>query len=231
MKVPLSPRLRACCGFIAPGDRVADVGTDHGYLGIWLLLEGIARSVIASDVVPGPLSAARRNAGKYGVSDKMEFFLSDGVREVPRDFDTLVCAGMGGDTMVSILSDAPWLRDRKYRLVLQCQSKTPMLRRFLSETGWRIGEETVVRDGRFLYTVMEVRWDPEYPRLTPMEWHFPPALLKNPAPAVPQYYRWVLGGLKQVAAHKEDPQGEAVIRELEALAEDPARKWLKEETL
>ena len=230
MKVPLSPRLRACCDFIAKGDRVADVGTDHGYLGIWLLLEDRARSVIASDIVPGPLSAARKNAAKFGVADRMAFCLSDGVRSVPRDFDTLVCAGMGGDTMISILSAAPWLRSEKYRLVLQCQSKTAQLRRYLSETGWRIAEETVLRDGRFLYTVMEVRWQPDYPKLTPGEWYFPPALLENPAAALPEYYRWVLRGLKLSAEHKNDPALDDIIAELEALAENPALDFLKEET-
>ena len=230
MKVPISDRLLACCGFVIQGDRVADVGTDHGYLGIWLLLEGRARSVIASDIVPGPLSAARKNAAKYGVSDRMEFCLSDGVRSVPRDFDTLVCAGMGGDTMISILSAAPWLRSDKYRMILQCQSKTAQLRRYLSESGWRIAEETVLRDGRFLYTVMEVWWQPDYPKLTPGQWHFPPALLENPAPALPEYYGWVLKGLKISAEHKNDPVLDGIIAELEALAEDPNLDFLKEKT-
>ena len=215
MKVPLSPRLRACCSFIAPGDRVADVGTDHGYLGIWLLQQGIARSVIASDIVPGPLSAARRNAEKYGFANKMEFYLSDGVRNVPRDFDTLVCAGMGADTIISILDGALWLRRSCYRLILQCQSKTYMLRRFLSEQGWRITEETVLRDGRFLYTVMEVLWDPDAPRLSVGEWYFPPALLKNPSAELPAYYRWVVDGLKIASAHREDP---LLSQALEALS-------------
>lgn len=231
MKVPLSPRLHACCNFIAPGDRVADVGTDHGYLGIWLLQQGIASSVIASDIVPGPLSAARINGEKYGVADKMEFYLSDGVRSIPREFDTLVCAGMGADTMISILSAAPWLQSSRYRLVLQCQSKTAMLRRYLSETGWRIAEETVLRDGRFLYTVMEVWWAPEYPRLTVGAWYFPPALLENPSAELPEYYRWVLDGLRISAAHRADPLRDQAIAELEALSNDPALHWLKEEII
>ena len=69
----LSNRLLACCGFVNPGDRVADVGCDHGYLGIHLLLTGKANSVIASDINPEPLASARRNAEKYGVSGKMSF--------------------------------------------------------------------------------------------------------------------------------------------------------------
>ena len=215
---PLSNRLKACCSFVNPGDRVADVGCDHGYLGISLLLEETASSVIASDVNRFPLDSAQHNARKYRVANKMSFFLSDGVQNIPKDFDTMVCAGMGADTMVSILEAAPWLKSDQYRLILQCQSKTPMLRQYLSENGWRITEETVLRDGRFLYTVMEVIWQPDYPRLTPMEWYFPPALLENPAQALPAYYKWVLGGLQIAAQHQNDPEKENILKELEALA-------------
>ena len=161
MNIPLSNRLQACAKLIAPGDRVADIGCDHGYLGIHLLTKGIARSMIEADINEGPLDSARRNAIKYGVTDKLTFHLSDGVQNIPRDFDTLVCAGMGADTMIHILENAPWLKDTKYRLILQCQSKTPMLRQYLSEQGWRITEESVLRDGKFLYTVMELYYEPE----------------------------------------------------------------------
>ena len=230
MHIPLSPRLQVCAGLVAPGDRVADIGCDHGYLSLHLLLNGIAASVIAADINEMPLQSAMRNAEKYGVQDKVRFCLSDGVRSIPRDFDTLVCAGMGADTMISILEAAPWLRSDQYRLILQCQSKTPMLRRYLSEHGWRITEESVVRDGRFLYTVMEVLWQPAYPRLRVGEWYFPPALLENPARELPEYYRWVVDGLRIATAHKEDAEKQQALNELEALAADPALLWLKEET-
>jgi len=229
MRIPISARLLACCNFIAPGDRVADVGTDHGYLGIWLLQQGIASSVIASDIVPGPLAAAKRNAQRYGFADRMEFYLSDGVQSVPRDFDTMVCAGMGADTIISILEAAPWLRDSKYRLVLQCQSKTPMLRQYLTEQGWRIAEENVLRDGRFLYTVMELWWQPDYPKLTVGERYFPPALLENPGKELPEYYQRVLEGLRITLSHRFDPTCRAALDELENLTQDPNLDWLKEE--
>lgn len=229
MKLPISDRLLACANFVGRGNRVADVGCDHGYLSIHLLTQGIARSCIASDVNEGPLLSARRNAIKYGVSNKIEFYLSDGVANIPRDFDDLVCAGMGADTMIHILESAPWLRDSKYRLILQCQSKTPTLRRYLSETGFRIYEEAVLRDGRFLYTIMEVSWRPEYPKLTPGEWYFPPALLENPSCDVPAYYRWVVGGLEVSTAHQDDPEKKQILAELKALAETPELSWLKEE--
>ena len=229
MKLPISDRLLACCGFVAPGERVADIGCDHGYLAIHLLQTGKARSVIAADINEGPLLCAVRNAEKYGVRDKIEFYLSNGAQKIPRDFDTMVCAGMGADTIVSILEAAPWLQDAKYRLILQCQSKTPMLRRYLSETGFRIYEESVLRDGRFLYTIMEVSWRPEHPKLTPGEWYFPPALLENPSHDVPAYYRWVVGGLEVSTAHQDDPAKKQILAELKALAETPELTWLKEE--
>ena len=146
MKLPISNRLLTCAGFVYPGDRVADIGCDHGYLGIHLLLNGIAQSVIASDINEGPLHSALINAEKYGVKDRMTFYLSNGVKSIPREFDTMICAGMGGDTMVHILEDAPWLRNSQYRLILQCQSKTPMLRKYLSQQGWRICEESCLRE-------------------------------------------------------------------------------------
>ena len=232
MAIPLSKRLSACCNFITPGDRVADIGCDHGYLGIHLLTEGIAASVIAADVNEGPLQSAMRNAVKFGVRDKMTFYLSDGVRNIPREFDVMVCAGMGADTMVSILEAAPWLKSEKYRLILQCQSKTPMLRQYLSEQGWRIMEESVLRDGRFLYTVMEVEFRPEHPRLSVGEYYFPPALLENPAPELPEYYQRLLFSLRRAVTNQKenvDPQMAAALAELEKLTDDPALNFLKEE--
>ena len=229
MKIPLSSRLRACCNFVCPGDRVADIGTDHGYLGIWLLEQGIARSVIAADIVPGPLSAAKNNAAKFGFADRMEFYLSDGVQSIPRDFDTMVCAGMGGDTMISILSAAPWLQDTKYRLVLQCQSKTPMLRKYLSDNGWRITEESALKDGRFVYTVMEVYYQPDYPRLNDWECYFPAALLENPSEHTAEYYHRVLEGLRIAVTHQNDPEKKQLLDKLTALAETQELTWLKEE--
>ena len=217
MKIPLSSRLQACCGFVNAGDRVADIGCDHGYLSIYLLKNHIASAAYACDVAEGPLQSARRNAVKYGVAEQISFYLSDGVRNVPRDFDTLVCAGMGGDTMVSILSAAPWLQDSRYRLVLQCQSKRELLRRYLSETGWHIATETVLQDGRFLYTVMEVVWQPEAARLTPGQWYFPPAMLKAPTEKTKEYYDRVLFSLNRAITNGGEHADPVFAQALEEL--------------
>lgn len=198
MKLPLSNRLLACCSFVAPGDRLADVGCDHGYLGIHLLKSGVAASVIASDVNEGPLQSAMHNAVKFGVQDKMSFYLSNGVQNIPRDFDVLVCAGMGADTMMTILDAAPWLKNEQYRLILQCQSKRPELRRYLYQQGYAVRRETLAQDGKFLYPVMEVVYAPGE-RLTDAEYYITPALLASGSPLLPIFLSRVIDGMQKTA--------------------------------
>ena len=217
MNVPISDRLLECASFLCGGVRVADIGCDHGYLGIHLLMNGVATSMIEADINEGPLQSAMRNADKYGVRDKMTFHLSDGAKDIPRDFDALVCAGMGADTMIHILEDAPWLRYEQYTLILQCQSKTPMLRQYLSESGWYIIRETVIRDGKFLYTVMEAVWQPDAAKLTAGECYISPALLRDQAPDLKDYYDRIVNGLRLAVDHQGDSQKAAILAELEAL--------------
>jgi len=219
MNIPLSNRLKACCGFVKTGDRVADVGCDHGYLGIHLLTHNIATSVIASDVNDGPLQSAMRNAEKFAVKDRITFFLSDGVQSIPRDFDTLVCAGMGADTMISILEAAPWLKSEQYRLILQCQSRRPELRRYLYDQGYCITAETLAEDGKFIYPVMEVLYRPSHP-LTPGSYHISPALLKSASPLLPAFYDRIISGLRTTVDGLSQTGGEkhaqyqAILNEL-----------------
>ena len=195
MKIPMSNRLLACCGFIRKGDRVADIGCDHGYLGIYLLTNCIASSTIESDVAEQPLESARRNARKFHVDSAMTFCLSDGAKDIPRDFDAMVCAGMGADTIMSILHHAPWLKAPKYRLVLQCQSKRPELRQWLYDEGYRINRETLAKDGKFVYSIMEVVYDPDH-GITPAQTYITPQLLEDNHPLLPEYYERVLHGVR-----------------------------------
>ena len=195
MKLPLSNRLRKCAEFVRPGAFVADVGCDHGYLSLHLLTQGIASNVYASDVNEGPLQSAVINAAKFGVNDKIKFYLSDGVRNVPRDFDTLICAGMGADTMISILEAAPWLKNDRYTLILQCQSKRPDLRRYLAQQGYGILREDLAQDGKFIYTIMEVRFGGPAPEKE-LDFYISPALLRCGSPLLPEFLERVTGGIR-----------------------------------
>ena len=218
MNITLSERLACCASHLCNGQRVADIGCDHGYLGIYLLQNGCASSVIAADVNEGPLQSAMRNATKFGVRSKMTFHLSDGAGNIPRDFDALICAGMGADTIIHILEDAPWLKSEQYNLILQCQSKTPTLRKYISDSGWCIKSETVLREGKFLYTVMSVRWDPTAPQLTPGECYISPAL-QGSADDVSDYRKRIIDGLRLAVNHQKDAQKSDILKELEQTME------------
>lgn len=143
----------------------------------------------------------------------------------------MICAGMGSDTMISILEAAPWLRSKQYRMVLQCQSKTATLRQYLTDCGWYIQDETVVRDGRFLYTVMAVIWEPDAAKLTIGQTHFSPALLNHPGEDIAEYYQRLLFSLRRAnhgRGENADPQMVAALTELESL--ESQYTWLKEMT-
>ena len=221
MKLPISKRLLACSRFISPGQLVADVGTDHGYLPIYLLREKGAAWVYAGDIGEKPLQKARDNAARFGVTDRISFYCCSGVEGLPRDFDVLVMAGMGAETMVSILRAAPWLRDDRYRLVLQCQSSQNELRLYLSENGWTIRREEPVRDGHFLYTVMEaLRGDAP---LTPGQ-HFVPPALRGSSMAE-EYRQFCIRTVENVACALRDQGGEkyeyysTALKELEEMGD------------
>ncbi len=187
MKLPISERLLCCTGFIAPGARVADIGTDHGYLGIYLLQKEIAQTVYACDLRERPLARARENAVRFGVADRMQLLRADGLTALsPNQIDTVVCAGMGGDLIASILEAAPWLQSPAYRLILQPQSAGQHLRRVLSAWGFEILRETLVLEGGFLYTVMEARYGAGA-ALTPGQEYVSPQLLRDASVHLPQY--------------------------------------------
>ena len=156
-ELTLYPRLRAIADLVPCGTRLVDVGTDHGYLPVWLLSQGRVASAIATDIVPGPLDHARRTAGQY-LNDMtvLDFRLCDGLAAVvPEEVDTIVIAGMGGETIAHILEAAPWTKEG-VQLFLQPMSKVEFLREWLVSNGYCIQAERLVQDKGFLYTVLSV---------------------------------------------------------------------------
>ena len=175
-------RLCAIAGMVTKGNRLADVGCDHGYLSIYLVEERIVPSAIAMDVRPGPLSRARENISRYGLEDYIETRLSDGLTKLePGEGDTLVIAGMGGPLMERILNEGAKVREGFQELILQPQSDLPHFRHFLSEIGWEIvREEMIKEDGKFYPMMKAVRRESgEQFAYTEEEAWFGPLLLKK----------------------------------------------------
>lgn len=228
MSVPISRRLLCCAAMVPRGARVADVGADHGYLGVWLLRQNAAARVCACDLRPGPLDSARRSAAIYGCEDRMDFFLSDGLRNVPKDgIDAVVCAGMGGDLIVKILSEAPWLRDPRYTLVLQPQIDIDKLRLWLAENGFAEDRADLAEDAGFLYCALRARYTGEPYALSPGRRFVSPALLESGSPLLGPYIvrtkatlDRIAEGLSKAGAHPEPERLETLqtaIRELEEM--------------
>ena len=128
----LTPRLRQIAAWVRQGAHLADVGTDHAYLPVWLTLQGRVASAIASDLRRGPLDRAQETGRRYGVGDRITFRLGNGLAAVaPEECDTIVIAGMGGENIAQILAGAPWTADGRHTLLLQPQSRAEALRRFI----------------------------------------------------------------------------------------------------
>ena len=199
MKLPISKRLLCCAAEVPQGAKVADVGCDHGYLGIWLLQSGKASFVHASDLREQPIKKAMQNAIRYDVADKMRFSRADGLKAVkPGSVDTVVCAGMGGDLIAQILEAAPWVREN-CTLILQPQSSGNDLRRYLGERGYSILKERLVQDGGFLYAVMTVRYGGGTP-LSPGRQYASDALLSSNDPLLVPYLSRIERSLKATVA-------------------------------
>lgn len=154
----LTPRLRAIADLVPLGSSFADIGTDHAYLPTWLLLNDVIERAIAADLKEGPLERARETAKKYAVEDKMDFRLCDGLTAVREgEASVIAIAGMGGDTIAHILSQAPWTKDPEITLLLQPMTSQHDLRQWLFENGYCIEKERIVREGEKLYIVLCVK--------------------------------------------------------------------------
>lgn len=164
----LTPRLQTIAEQVPQGARLADIGTDHGYLPVWLLLAGRTEYAIATDLRAGPLERARQTARRFQVERQMDFRLCNGLSAIqPEETDTVVIAGMGGETIASILESAPWTKEGTL-LLLQPMTGFADLRNWLQRNGYQIQSERIACEGKRLYSILLVTGG-EMPALTPAE--------------------------------------------------------------
>ena len=153
----LSKRLAAISSMVERGSRLADIGTDHGYLPIWLAEQGIISSAIAMDINEGPLLRAESHVKEHGLEDKITLRKSDGFEKLlPGEADTAVIAGMGGLLIIRILESGREVSDSLKRLILSPQSELAEVRRYLMNHGFEILSEDMVFDEGKYYTIMKV---------------------------------------------------------------------------
>ncbi len=156
----LGGRLQLCASMVRPKSTLADIGTDHAYLPIWLAKQDLITRAIAADINLGPLQKAEQNIKRYRVQDIVSARLSDGLNAIfPFEADDIVIAGMGGEMIIKIINAAPWLKNAQKRLILQPMTSVQQLREFLAVQGFAIlTEQAVIEDNR-PYSVILAQYD------------------------------------------------------------------------
>ena len=158
-KIKLDDRLSTVASLVRRGKRVADIGTDHGYLVAYLIENGICPCGIAADLRKGPLENARQTVIQQGLTDKIELILSDGLENIPEDAcDDIVIAGMGGNLIAEILEKAPWVKNENINIVAQPMTHAEVLRKFFVDNGFSIAEEKTATDGKRYYCIISANY-------------------------------------------------------------------------
>lgn len=205
-EIKLSHRLSAIASLIKGGKAIVDVGTDHGYLPVWLAQQSALSQITATDIKEGPLAHARSSALHYGVQSRIDFVLTDGLRGLSGMYDTVVIAGMGGETIVHILENAPWALSEAVLLVLQPQTKQEELLLWLKNNGAVVCDAVLAQDERRIYMSFSVAKKPGFSFRQPLELLFDkrdPLLLAYLSGLIEKNSR-ALCGLKQ--AQDSDPE-------------------------
>ena len=221
--VQISRRLCAIADMVTEGNRLVDVGCDHGYLPVYLKLQGRIPSAIATDVAEGPLSRAREHIRQYGLDSYIETRRCDGLADVGRgEGDTLVIAGMGGPLMERILTDGRSVWEDFKEMILQPQSDIPHFRHFLLENGFHITEEEMIlEDGKF-YPILKVnRQTEEQPELwSVQEEMFGRFLLERKHPVLRKYLERELRIHEEILAKLKEASGEMAAKRKKEIEEE-----------
>lgn len=154
MEKRLDSRLLSALPYLTVGGVAADVGTDHAYLPIEIIKRNLVQRAVACDINLGPIESARRNIATAGLSDRIDTLQTDGLRgvEVYHPTDVLIF-GMGGELIVKILSEAPWIRNAEIGLILQPMSHPEILRKWLLDNGFSILGESLTWEEQYYQTI------------------------------------------------------------------------------
>ena len=183
----ISKRLEAVAGMVTSGSFLADIGTDHGYIPIYLIEHKRIPKAIAMDVNRGPLEKAKEHIMQAGLQDKIETRLSDGLEKLkPDEAESILIAGMGGPLTVRILSEGAGKLGACRELILQPQSDLKAVRAYLEREGWKIVREEMVQEEGKFYPMMRAVPGEEC-KMTPIQLRFGPLLLANCHPVLKDY--------------------------------------------
>lgn len=178
----IGARLETAASLVPQGCVLADIGTDHAYLPVWLLQKGVIKAAIAADIAAGPCRAAQANIGMYGLKSRIEVRMGSGLTVLkPGEADGAVIAGMGGGTVINILEECPDVAASLKFIIAQPMAGAPGLRRWACENGWRIAAEALAEEAPHLYEIMLLVRGEEAPH-SDIEYEIGPWLLQTKPP-------------------------------------------------
>ena len=230
----IGSRLEAIGSLVPQGSILADIGTDHAYLPVWLLQQGKIERAIAGDIAEGPCLAAQNTVSMYGMKDKVEVRLGSGLQVLRSgEVNVIAIAGMGASTMIDILTADIALAEEAETLILQPMAGAPSLRTWLCQHGWQLEDEKLVSEGKHLYEIIvAVRGTSE--AYTRAQLEIGPILIAKGHPLLQQQFTKVLTGyhrLLQNMAKSEQATASSkyadltqLVQEVEELANDTYHK-------
>lgn len=144
-------RIEAIASLVPNDAFVLDIGTDHAYLPIYLIKNNIAKYVYASDVAEGAINQAIANINKYNLNDRIKTYLTDGIKDIPRDYNVITISGMGTETIKQILDNNLFLDT----YIIQSNNDLYDLRKFFNQNNYKIEKEIIIYEGKIYYSIIK----------------------------------------------------------------------------
>ena len=212
----LSMRLERVAAYVPQGARLADIGSDHGYLPVALMRRGLIACAVAGEVAPTPYASAQRNVRKHGLQAHIAVRLADGLAAIEADdrVSVISLCGMGGETMCEILQAGKARLAGVTRLVLQPNGAEPELRQWLMGNGYRIVAEEVLRENRFDYEIIVA--EPGAAAYSPEQLYFGPLLMQEKGPAFRVKWQRMLKQKQQTLANFQRARDTVPLAKVEA---------------
>ncbi|WP_088035757.1 tRNA (adenine(22)-N(1))-methyltransferase [Evansella clarkii] len=231
-EIKLSKRLEKVASFVDKGAYVADIGSDHAYLPVYLIKNGIAKKAIAGEVNEGPLQSAIKQVKKHGLENKIQPRLGSGLSVIKGEApDTVVIAGMGGPLISQILEEGKEDLEAVRKLILQPNVAADSVRRWLIENEWKLTQEAIMEEDGHIYEILTAeKGDPLalYSENTEKEIWLGPLLLKEKNSAFKKKWNRELRQLENIRIQldKASDSGELLDRKKEV---EKKAGWIKEE--
>ncbi|SHJ79641.1 tRNA (adenine(22)-N(1))-methyltransferase [Desulfofundulus thermosubterraneus] len=227
----LAKRLKAIATYVPPGTVVADIGTDHALLPIYLVAKGICPKAVATELNAGPYRSARTAVHLQGLDGKIDVRQGDGLRPLlPGEAQVIVLAGLGGNTIRQILAAAPEVLAAVRRLILQPMVDAGDLRLWLVEEGWRLLDETLVVEDGHLYVILVA--EPGREKVSdPFLLEIGPRLVEKKHPLLPAYLSKLMAEYQRVLkalVHSRSPRAEEKALEISdkmARIQEVLKEW------